>query len=123
MKKDLSRKIFVSSIAFTVISVFFSGVYCFGIAANGLIVSNPLTATSITDFIGTVLSEIVKVGAILCVLALIYVGFLFVKARGNSEEINSAKKALWGTIIGIALLLGAQVIAMIIKGTVDRLTS
>lgn len=106
-----------------VLLAIFSTTFCFGLASNSGIVSNPLKVDNVVDFISLVLSEIVRVGAILCVLALVYVGYLFVEARGNQEKISSAKKALWGTIIGIALLLGAQVIASIIKGTTDALTN
>jgi len=123
MKKDLLRKVFISSSTFLITLVIFGGIYCFGQAPSDPLISNPLKVDNVVDFISLVLSEIVRVGAILCVLALVYVGYLFVEARGNQEKISSAKKALWGTIIGIALLLGAQVIASIIKGTTDALTN
>jgi len=123
MKKNLLRKIFIFSGTFIIISTLFFVTFSFAVNSNSsAIIVNPLQTDSLVTFISQVLSEIVKVGAVLCVLALVYVGYLFVKARGNPEEITSAKKALWGTIIGIALLLGAQVLAMIIKGTVDALT-
>ena len=125
MKKDLLRKIFISFSAFAIISMLFFSTLSFAAdppANSSKIVSNPLKVTSIVDFISLVLTEVVKVGAVLCVLALVYVGFLFVKARGSDSELTKAKEALWGTIIGIALLLGAQIIASIIKGTTDALT-
>ena len=122
MKKDLLRKVFISSSTFIIALFIFGGVYCFGQATSDALVSNPLKVNSIVDFISLVLTEVVKVGAVLCVLALVYVGFLFVKARGSDTELSKAREALWGTIIGIALLLGAQIIASIIKGTTDALT-
>ncbi|MGB8815706.1 MAG: hypothetical protein WCC74_00495 [Minisyncoccia bacterium] len=123
MQKSLLRKIFISSGAFVVISVIFSAVYCFGTNASDAtnIVSNPLKVDNITDFISLVLTQIVKVGAVISVIFLVYVGWMFVEARGDTTKISKAREALWGTVIGIALLLGAQVLAVIIKGTVDAL--
>ena len=57
------------------------------------------------------------------VLAVIYAGFLFVKAQGNSGELEIAKNALLYTVIGGALLLGAFVIATAIKQTVNDIGS
>ena len=59
------------------------------------------------------------VGIPIVALAIIYTGFLFVQARGNSEELTKAKKVLMYTLIGGALLLGAFVIAKAIGATVD----
>jgi len=54
-------------------------------------------------------------------IAIIYSGFLFVTAQGNSEKLTKAKKALLYTIIGAALLLGSYVIATAIGKTVDEI--
>ena len=51
-------------------------------------------------------------------LAIIYSGFLFVAARGNSEKLTKAKDTLLYTIIGAAILLGAWAIATMISSTV-----
>ena len=52
------------------------------------------------------------------VLAIIYSGFLFVAAQGNSEKLGEAKKALLYTLVGAAILLGSLAIAELIKNTV-----
>jgi hypothetical protein len=54
-------------------------------------------------------------------LAIIYCGFLFVTAQGNSEKLKKAKQALLYTIVGAALLLGSLVITRAIQGTVDEI--
>jgi hypothetical protein len=51
-------------------------------------------------------------------LAIIYCGFLFVKAIGKPEEIKKAKDALLYTVIGAAILLGAWTIAQLISDTI-----
>lgn len=90
---------------------------------SGSTIQNPLGGVNdIPTFISSALSFVAKIGAVFAIFALIYAGFLYVKARGNSKEISTAHTVLKNTIIGIILLLGAQLIASIITGTIDALT-
>lgn len=85
-------------------------------------IKNPLGENgpqNLPDFIKKVIEIVLIVGVPIIVLALIYTGFLFVKAQGNPEEITKAKNNLLYVIIGGALLLGAFVIAQAIGETVD----
>ena len=78
---------------------------------------NPLNANSIQDIILLLVNIAMYVGVILAVLALIYVGFKFIAAQGNPAKLEAARKFLLGIVIGIAILLGAQAIVLIIKNT------
>ena len=51
-----------------------------------------------------------------------YVGFKFVAARGNTQELASARQAFFYTVIGTLLILGAQLIAEILSGTLKEIT-
>src|SRR3989344_7049485 len=84
---------------------------------------NPLgdKINDLPSFIYTILEVVFQIGAILSVLAIIYVGFLFVSARGDPEKLVTARKAFLYTIIGIAVLLGATLIASVIDSTVTDL--
>lgn len=86
---------------------------------------NPLGGgiEDIPTFIEKILDVVLVVGIPVVALAIIYTGFLFVKAQGNSEDLTKAKKTLLYTIVGAVLLLGAFVIAKAIKGTVDDIKS
>ncbi len=88
-------------------------------------IKNPLSGNinSIPSFIEAILNIVLVVGVPIVVLAIIYCGFLFVKAQGNAEEIGKAKKAFIYTLIGATLLLGAFVIANAIQGTIKDITS
>jgi hypothetical protein len=87
------------------------------------VITNPLKGlTSIPEFVSSLLSFVAQVGAVFAVLALIWVGFLYVQARGNPGAIGKAHTAFKNTIIGIILLLGAQLIASVITGTIGALT-
>lgn len=95
-----------------------------GVAFAGTTIDNPLgDVKDIPVFISKFLSFVVKIGSMFSVLALIYAGFLYVKARGNPGEITKAHTTLRNTIIGIILLLGAQLIATLITGTIEAVTS
>ncbi len=85
-------------------------------------ICNPLDTTStIPELIQKVLEGLLKLGIPVVALAIIYCGFLFVFARGNSEKITKARDALIYTLIGAAILLGAWAIAKMIASTVTAL--
>jgi hypothetical protein len=87
-------------------------------------IKNPLGGINdLNGLIVAILSIVLVIGVPIITLAIIYCGFLFVQAQGNSEEITQAKSALLYTIIGAALLLGAFVIANAIQGTVNDIKS
>ena len=86
-------------------------------------IENPLKAGSnIPDIISNFLGYVVKIGGVLATCAFIWSGFLYVKAQGNSSELEKAKGIFINTCIGTAVLLGAQLIASIITGTISSLT-
>lgn len=92
-----------------------------GVKVNTGIV-NPLGGVGdLPSFIEMIINFVLIVGVPIVALAIIYSGFLFVTAGGNSEKLTTAKKTLLYTIIGAALLLGSFVIAKAIKGTVDEI--
>jgi hypothetical protein len=89
-------------------------------------IDNPLGKTGpqdIPSFIQKILEVVLVIGVPIVTLAIIYTGFLFVKAQGKPEEITKAKQTLLYSIIGAALLLGSFVISSAIKGTVDEIIS
>lgn len=89
-------------------------------ASNGLV--NPLNGVdTLPEFLRAILGGVIQIGTIILIMMLVYVGFLFVAARGNSEKLQTAKSALVWTVIGGLILLGAQAIQLVIEGTVNSL--
>lgn len=83
---------------------------------------NPLgSIETISALIGKILDIVVQIGLPAIALAIVYTGFLFVKARGNETELTQAKTTLFWTVIGAAVILGAFVIQTAIQGTVTEL--
>lgn len=88
------------------------------------VIANPLgTVTSIPNLIAELLGYVVKIGGVIAIFAFIYSGYKFVAARGNPKELEVAKTIFINTCIGVAILLGAQLIASIIVGTIKNLQS
>ena len=82
-------------------------------------ICNPVPSyTSIPGLIQAILEGALRIGIPIIALAIVYCGFLFVAARGNSEKLTKAKDALLYTLIGAAILLGAWAIAKMISATV-----
>ena len=91
-------------------------------SGDPITLDNPITGiNSIEDLIAEILKIVVTIATPIAILAMIYSGFLFVKARGKPEELESAKTTLKYTIIGIVVLLGASLLATVIKGTIQGL--
>jgi len=88
----------------------------------GATINNPISATDFTSLLKLILQIVTEIGAIVVVIFIIYSGFLFVTARGNEEKISEAKRALTWTLIGAAILLGANAIALAVQGTVTSLS-
>jgi len=85
-------------------------------------IQNPLGGVSdIPSFVARILGYVVRVGGIIAIFAFIYAGFRFVQARGNPTELKTAREIFKNTVIGVAILLGAQIIASIIVGTIKTL--
>ncbi len=85
-------------------------------------IDNPSTVDNVQDLLEALLNLAVQVGVPILVIAIIYVGFLFVQAQGNETKLADAKKAFFWTVIGAAIVLGAFVISTAIQNTVDQLT-
>lgn len=86
---------------------------------------NPLgdKVNDLPSFIYMILEIVFEIGAVVSVLAIIYVGFMFVSARGDTEKLVTARRALLYTAIGIAVLLGAVLIATVIDSTIQDLST
>jgi hypothetical protein len=85
---------------------------------------NPLSGVNtISDFVKKILDIVLTIGIPIVALAIIYSGFLFVAARGNTEKLGQAKKTFLYTIIGAAILLGAWLLAQVLSETITQLSS
>lgn len=87
------------------------------------LISNPLGGQ--TTSLSQVIANIVGIVQILLIMAsvlfILWAGIQFVTARGDSGKIKNARNALLWGFVGIALILGAQVIVEALKGSVNSI--
>ena len=83
---------------------------------------NPIKYDTFSELAEAVIETAVEVLTPFLVMAIIYAGFLFVKAQGNEAEITRAKGILLYTVIGAAILMGAWGFAQIIGNTISTIT-
>ena len=88
---------------------------------GGTPLENPLKYETIPEFLAAVLKVIAEIALPILVLFLVYVGFLFVTAQGNPEDLNRAKRYFLWAIIGALIILGASVLSAVIQDTVQRI--
>lgn len=80
------------------------------------------SGTSLSSLLTTILGFVTQIGSIIIIL-IVYIGFLFVTARGEPGKITAAKEALMWTVVGALILLGAQAISLGIQATVTSLSN
>ncbi|MFZ2038643.1 MAG: TrbC/VirB2 family protein [Minisyncoccia bacterium] len=88
---------------------------------SGTALENPLKADNLDQLVAQGMNIVIYLGAIVAVLAIIWVGFMYVRAMGKPEKIKEAHKAFLYTVIGIAILVGAQVITTIVTNTINEI--
>ena len=83
-------------------------------------IENPLgNITSIEELLLAILNVFIVIATPIIVLFIIYAGFMYVTAKGNAEQIQTATRALTYAIVGAVLILGAVALAEVIKNVVD----
>ena len=84
--------------------------------------TNPLSAPDLPTFLNQILGFLIKIGGIVITFMVVYVGFKFVMAQGEPGALTEAKSMLMWTLIGAAILLGAQAISLAIQQTVQAIS-
>jgi cytochrome bd-type quinol oxidase subunit 2 len=97
-----------------------------GTANSTITIGNPFKGLpangNLSDLLYAVLDNaVIPIGGIIVVIMIIYSGFLFVTARGNEEQIKTARRSFTYAAIGAAILLGAKAIALAIQATINGL--
>ena len=91
--------------------------------AQGFELQNPLVVNTICGLIKIILNFLLSIGGPIAALFLVWAGFMFVKARGNSSELNNAKKNLVAVFVGIFIFLSAWFLGQVIANTLKSISS
>ena len=86
-------------------------------------ITNPLSVGSdISSIVTAVMKNIIMpLASVLVVLAVLYSGFKFVIAQGNSKELEDARHGFMWVLVGSAVLLGAYGITEVLKTTIEQI--
>jgi hypothetical protein len=77
--------------------------------------------STIPQFIEGFLRAIVIIALPLITIFIVYAGFKYIAARGNSGKISEAHENFKWVVIGAILILSAWILATLIGGTVSQL--
>lgn len=77
--------------------------------------------SGIPQFFAMLLKAFVMIALPIISLAIVFTGFMFVKARGNERELATAKRNFFYVMFGAILILGAWLFANLIGNTVSQL--
>ena len=83
--------------------------------------SNPIRAENFIALLNLLVDAAMLVLIPLIVLAIIYTGFLFIKARGEPKAITEAKQMFFYVIIGAAIILASKLIITFVSSTIGSL--
>ena len=117
IKKNL-KKIYYGLILVTLL---FPSKMLFADVISGGGISNPINIDSIQDLIKSILDIVIAIGTPIAVLFLVFSGFKFITAQGNTTKLTEARKYFMWTLVGIVILLGAGLLSEIVAGTIDQL--
>jgi len=94
----------------------------FAIIANitmvqGITIDNPLGSggKDIPTLIGTIATWLLGIGTVLATIVVLWAAFLFMTSGGSQTRVTLARQTLWYAIIGLAVLMLADGVALLIQ--------
>lgn len=82
---------------------------------------NPLQVETITEFLVAIIDILLIFALPVVIFFIIYSGYLFVTAGGDSGQIEKARGSLTWAIIGGVIILGAKLIITVVQNTVSAI--
>lgn len=90
-------------------------------AGNEHALVNPLKFNTVCGLVTGVLDAVMIIGIPIAVLFVVWAGFKFVLAQGNSDKLSEARSNFLHVIIGIGIFVGASLIAQVLVNTIKAL--
>ncbi len=86
---------------------------------GGSELKNPLNSDSFVALVESIAKLAAQIGIPIAAIFIIYSGLLFVTARGNEKQLQKARTNFVWALIGTGILLGAWIIAVAIRTTIE----
>ena len=77
------------------------------------------TTGSLTAIIGSIINVLLSILGLILLLLVIYAGFLWMTAGGNSDQVDKAKKFIVNGVIGLIITLTAYAISNFVVDTLQ----
>ncbi len=78
-------------------------------------IQNPIRFNSLEELITNIVNQVLTLAAIIAVAFIVYAGFLYITAQGDTKQIDKAKTALFGAVIGLVVIgLAYSIVAFVI---------
>ncbi len=68
------------------------------------------TQSDVSTVIGTVINTALTLVGLIFLVLMVYAGYLWMTARGESDPVDKAKKIIAGSIVGLVIVLSAYAI-------------
>ena len=81
--------------------------------------TNPLKVNSLGDLVKSGIQVFSYIAVLVGVLMFVVVGLQYILARGNPQKMKDASKWLLGIVIGVAIVIGANVAITIVISTLS----
>ncbi len=79
------------------------------------------TNTSFAEILGTIVKTASSFVGFICLSLMVYAGFLWMTARGESDQVDTAKKIIMQSVIGLAITVGAySITAFVVPALLSR---
>jgi len=82
---------------------------------------DPLSQTTIVCALKGFVGGIYLIGTPVAALAIVYSGFLLVRARGNPAALGEARKILFRVLLGVGLFLGSWLLILTLANTINAI--
>lgn len=110
----LNRNVFFLAGIFVLTALSFAFIVSAASPDNVLFVPNPVKADNLTELLADIANFIFIIAIPIAVIAILISGIKYLTAGGNEDKINSARRALVWTAVGLVIILiGKGIISVI----------
>lgn len=80
---------------------------------------SPLSVKDPESVVAALITSLLAFTGVIFFILVIYGGFLWMTAKGNEDQINKAKKILMSSAIGLAIVMGAYIITVVVVELIE----
>lgn len=81
------------------------------------------TSNSLPELIGNIIAVLLSVLGIVFVVLVVYAGFLYLTAAGDTEKVKKAKTLLTQSVLGLVIIVAAYAIAAFVIDALTEVTA